>query len=50
MLAKPQTGRIATEQPFDPAELAQRLTQVRAGMAAHGVDLLLITDPTTCTT
>jgi Xaa-Pro dipeptidase len=45
MLAKPQTGRIATEQPFDPAELAQRLTQVRAGMAAHGVDLLLITDP-----
>jgi hypothetical protein len=26
MLAKPQTGRIATEQPFDAAELAQRLT------------------------
>jgi Xaa-Pro aminopeptidase len=45
MLAKPQTGRIATEQPFDAAELAQRLTAVRAQMAEHRVDLLLVTDP-----
>jgi Xaa-Pro aminopeptidase len=45
MLATPQTGRPATEQPFEPAELGRRLGAVRGRMADHRVDLALLTDP-----
>ena len=45
MLAIPTGSPIATEQPFDRAEMDQRLAAVRKGMEARRVDVLLITDP-----
>jgi Xaa-Pro dipeptidase len=45
MLMIPSGGPIATEQPFDRAELDRRLAAVRKGMESLGTDLLLVTDP-----
>ena len=38
-------GKIATEQPFDDAEMARRVGAVREQMQRAGVDMLLVTDP-----
>ena len=45
MLVIPSGGSIATEQPFDRAELDRRLAAVRKGMEERRADILLITDP-----
>ncbi len=34
-----------TDRPFAQAELDSRLAKVRAAMAGHGIDLLMVTDP-----